>query len=674
MMSLDRVRRIARKPPGVIADRLRQEIRATMDRGLAPLRAKFFSDAALLDAVNAPTLDALWERLATPAFVAELPRGARARLAESCPGEEEKIRAAAERALRREIDLLGTGPRTLGAQIPWRRELKTGFEWPHGYFRALSYGDPHRTDDVKIPWELSRLQWYLPVAQLYLLTGEERLAEDARAVLESWLADNPYAGSINWSCTMEVALRIFTWTALFRAFHGSAAWKDREFRSRFLRGLYLHGQFTERYVEESDVNGNHCTADYAALVQAGLFWGDGRAPARWHEKGWAGLCRELPRQVTPDGVDFEASVPYHRLVLELFLLPAIYRQRRGFEVPASYRERVLQMARFTAAYSRPEGSVPLVGDADDARTMPWGTQALNDHRYLMALVGLAFDDDALVADFGGPRGEIFWLLGPEAAARLPVRERATFTPGSTAFREGGIYVLRNERDHVTIDCAPVGLANRGGHGHNDCLSFEAVLDGVPLVTDCGAYLYTASYKERNLFRSTAYHNTPGIDGVELNRFVRWDWLWFFHYDAVPELRRWEPGSVRDVFVGAHAGYRKLTAPVTPVREISLEHTTHRLQIYDRFEGEGEHVVRVPLHLTPGVEVLGQTDGCLLLVAGAARFTLRWSEAADWTLDVGTGRVSPSYGVVQPCVRLEWRREGALKPLTVTLEPGAASST
>ncbi len=35
--------------------------------------------------------------------------------------------------------------------------------------------------------------------------------------------------------------------------------------------------------------------------------------------------------------------------------------------------------------------------------------------------------------------------------------------------------MRNNVDHVFIDCGPLGLAGRGGHGHNDCLAFEAVL-------------------------------------------------------------------------------------------------------------------------------------------------------------------------------------------------------
>ena len=59
---------------------------------------------------------------------------------------------------------------------------------------------------------------------------------------------------------------------------------------------------------------------------------------RWQELGWEILIRELPRQVFADGVDFEASTAYHRLVLELFFLPACYRQSQGLAIPATYQQ------------------------------------------------------------------------------------------------------------------------------------------------------------------------------------------------------------------------------------------------------------------------------------------------------------------------------------------------
>ena len=385
-------------------------------------------------------------------------------------------------------------------------------------------------------------------------------------------------------------------------------------------------------------------------------------------RGWSLLCDEILRQVYPDGVDFEASVAYHRLVLELFFLPALYRRACGLDVPEAYRQKLVAMARFAAVYSRPEGSVPLWGDADDARALPLGGQPLNDHRYLAGLVGAAFDVPDLRQSFAGSRTEVFWLLGPAAAESLPDARVPPKPPSSQAFPSGGFYVMRNEVDHVFVDCGPVGLAGRGGHGHNDCLSFEAVLDGVHLVSDCGAYVYSASFEARNRFRSTAFHNTPRVDGQEINRLDP-ELLWTLEYDAKPRVRRFEVGPDADTFCGSHSGYERLSEPVTPVRTLVLDHRRHRLRVQDAFEGTGRHRIEIPLHLAPGVIVSEQAPGRLFLRAGARRFSIEWGPSDAWTITVGEGRVSPSYGVAVSTARLVWVREGTLETaLTLCLTP------
>jgi hypothetical protein len=670
MRAWDMLRRAGRAlhtPPRVLAQRAAQELHAQADRYLAPSLARRFDARRLLRVCGEPDLDSLWRRLADrpyPAHTRVDPR----EYERLFPGESERIERAAEDAVRHRVRLLGPQVVELGERIDWLRDFRSGVSWPRGYMRDIAYVNRHDSSDVKVPWDLSRLHWLMPVGQAFLLDGDERWAEAARAVVDDWIEANPYAWTVNWSCTMEAALRILSWTWLFRAFHASRAWSDARFRERFLCALYLHGTFTDRYLEYSDVNGNHCTADAAGLAFAGFFFRPAADAERWLDRGWSLLLEELPRQVYPDGVDFEASAAYHRLVTELFLLPALYRQACGLDVPAAYRDRLIAMARFTAAYSRIDGGTPLWGDADDARALPLGGQPLTDHRYLAAIIGLAFDQPELREASAGHRGEAYWLLGPEAASRLPVTATTPRPPGSTAFPDGGCFVMRGGGDHVFIDCGRVGLADRGGHGHNDCLSFEAALDGVHLVSDCGSFVYTQSFEERNLFRSTACHNTPRVDGEELNR-IDPELLWLVRYDARPEVHTFEKGSSQDLFVGSHAGYTRLSQPVTPVRTITLDRVAHVLTVRDDFEGSGRHLFEIPLHLARGVIAEKRREpGRARLKAAGRSFHLEWSPVESWTLSMGVARVSPSYGVASPIVRLLFSREGEAIPLVVRIAP------
>jgi Heparinase II/III-like protein len=332
-----------------------------------------------------------------------------------------------------------------------------------------------------------------------------------------------------------------------------------------------------------------------------------------------------------DGVDFEASAPYHRLVGELFALPALLRRAHGLPVSDAYVARVGSTARFTLAYTGPDGLAPLWGDNDDGRALPLGGQDVNDHRSLPVLAA------ALAGEAAPGNAEGAWLVGPAHVAE------AAPTQTSAAFPDGGVYVLRSGADHVFVDCGPVGLAGRGGHGHNDCLSFEATLAGRKLFTDSGSYVYTASPVERNRFRGTAAHNTPQVDGEEQNRIP--ESLWQLADDARPHALLTEDFRFR----GAHSGYDRLG--VRPIRTIALDPELHLLVVHDEFETVGTHRFDVPFHLAPGV------DG----------FEIRFRGA--WERSIEDTWVSPSYGVRVRTRKLVFSRSGEAAPLTVVAAPG-----
>lgn len=652
------IRRGMHKPPNVIVRRLNNEIRSELERFIAPLRAQKLTGRRLVKAFGLQDIDGLWDYLGKHPYVAMVDNINVDEYENLCPGDIKRILTMAEKAIHHEVNLLGSGPVKLGEKIDWHKDYKTNIRWIPAYIRSIEYNNPDQPSDVKFPWEVSRLQWTIPAGQAYLLTGEDKYAIAVRDILLQWIDENPYAFSVNWACTMEVALRIISWTWLFHVFKESPAWKDKEFREKFLCMLYLHGDFTSRHLERSDINGNHYTADAAGLVFVGLFFEGCKSAGSWLTEGWEILMDELPRQVSSDGVDFEGSIAYHRLVLELFILPALYRIRRNLEVQADYKQRLVAMAKFIEAYTQPDGHSPLIGDADDARTLPFGGQGINDHRYLHGITGSQWAVEDLIQSFSGPKCEVYWLLGEEAAAALPDKK---FPPPakSVSFPEGGYYILRQDNNHVFVDCAPLGLAGRGGHGHNDCLSFEAVLSGEKLISDCGAYLYTASYKQRNLFRSTAYHNTPRIDGEEINRYIRPDYLWNLHYDARPSVLRYESSPTKSLLRASHTGFERLPEPVSHYREFVLDHKENSLHVEDQFYGNGEHQIEIPLHFAPGVTIQEQDEDSLYLLSNLGRrYLFKW-QASSFQFHLGHGRVSVSYGAVSEVVRIMFAYRGRL---------------
>jgi len=640
---VNRLKRLGSKPPSYVVRRLAQEARMQSERILAPAFVRMISGRRLARWAGVSSVDDLWEKLASRPYPARSEPADRLDYDRAFPGSAEIILSAAERALKHEIDLLGTGAVEMGPNIDWLQDYKTGDRWPAQFCKAIDYLNKGRPSDVKIPWEISRLQWLLPVGQAYLLSeGDERYANGARAVLESWIESNPYAYSVNWSCAMEPALRLQSWTWLFHVFAGSRAWSDRAFRGKFLTSLYLHGAFTEVHIERSTINGNHLTSDAVGLVFAGLFFRGVGAADRWEREGWRTLNEEIVKQVHSDGVDFEASVPYHRLVAELFTMAARYRVAAGLPLEKAYADRLAAMAHFTESYSRPDGTSPHWGDADDARSLPLGTQALGDHRYLPGLIANTIGRSSWSGTYAD---ELFWHSVPDSG-------RVKDLPMTSArFDVGGVFILADSKNQVFVDCGPVGLAGLGGHGHNDALSFEAWLQGVPVVVDTGSYVYTADFAARNHFRSTSMHNTVQVDGEEINRLYAPDNLWNLRDDARAHLLEFVADRTSSRFSGEHSGYRRLADPVGIRRNITLDHLTGTLTIEDLIDTKGAHVLSVPLHLSSDAR-FSQEDNRYTIAVRDRRFDLSW-EGAKWQIHTEESSVSPSYGVRVPAQKIVW---------------------
>ena len=627
-------------------------------------------DLFLCHTFHTQTIDELWQAISNQPYPLITAISAPKLFEKAAPDEPLRVREAAGRSMAYTVDLLGSGRVRLEAPLDWTVDFKNGFNWPMSFFRDVQIQDVNRRSDIKVPWEFSRLQWLAPVAQAYLIDGDEKYAEFAREVLESWMLSNPYARGPNWSVTMEPAMRIFTWTWLFHVFQGTAAWSDQHFRTRFLAGLYEHGAFCARYLEDFGINGNHLTADASALVFSAEFFPESAETQKWGDKGWRLLVSEIFKQVHDDGVDFEGSASYHRMVAELFLWPARYRKVKDKGVPELYYERLRKMASFSVAYSGSNGVAPLWGDADDGRPFILGAQAPSQHGYLAALISLAIDDAVLACPPAASVGEIIWSLGAaawETASGAPVQE-----PRSVAFSVGGLYIMAGGDAQVFIDSGPVGYGGRGGHGHNDCLSFDARLAGVSVISDSGTYVYTEDFSARNLFRSTAYHNTPQIDGEEINRFVGPDELFTLRADAIPEVRAWRPSEAADIFIGSHSGYERLFPGVRPVRTLILDKTISALITRDEFERAGaiagENAVSIPYHLAPGTIIEPRGTGIWRLTSANKPFVMFADLRGSWDAEILSGWISENYGQRLERPVLCFSRFGSLKSLRVAICP------
>jgi hypothetical protein len=643
---LERARRASRKTPRQLGSRLLEIGRIEFQQPWSRVYPHVLTERVLLKAAGAASIDAFWQALqGAPFFVSSRhaeawTRTFRARF----PDAAGSIVSAADRVLRHEFDLLGSGCVDLGPKLPWHTDFKSGREWPMGYSPRLQYIEFDRPSDVKTPWELSRCQHFTTIGQAYWLTGDERYAQEFADEVSDWIARNPWAHGVNWACAMDVALRAVSWIWGFHFFGDSRACQPPAFRSALLRALYLHGDYIANHLERGEVNGNHYLCDGVGLVFLGTFFRATHKGREWLRIGTDIVETEIFNQTSADGVDFEKSTAYHRLVLEAFLTSHLLLALHDEPTSSEWMTRLGRMLEYVEAYTRPDGTIPLIGDADDGRIQKLGVQDINDHRYLLSAGAVLFERGDFKRAAGSFADEAFWLLGPGGAERFDALAVATTPVASKAFDDGGFYVLRTDRAHVIVDCGEVGMHGRGGHGHSDITSLEVWLDGMNLVTDCGAYLYTASREWRNRFRSTSFHNVVQVDGEELCRLISPDDLWHLRDDARPQKVAWRWGDRADYFSGGHDGYARLDPPVLVTREVLLIKQGPDVLVRDSIDGRGSRTLVWRFHLDPALGAEMDRGDVRLRGAGRDAWFQIVEGAPGSTAAIEDGWVSPTYGV------------------------------
>jgi hypothetical protein len=480
--------------------------------------------------------------------------------------------------------------------IEWNRDPRSGYLWPLDYHRDIKL---MRSDgsDVRLVWEVNRLGHFITLARAYSVTKDERFVNAFLTQLRSWHEQNPYGRGPNWTCAMEVALRAINLIAAFQLFRDSPR-LDTQF---LLRLFQQHGNYIRRNLEFSYIaTSNHYLSDVAGLLWLGVMLPTLRDSESWRDFGLRELVREMDKQVLPDGADFEVSTGYHRFVTELFLYSFLLCRLNDIQIDQTYWNKLHAMLTYIRGYLRPDGLAPLIGDTDGGQFLPIRKRRADDHAYLLAIGAVVFDDPSLKIENVEAPDELLWLMGhPGISTFQSMHSESVVSQG---FPHAGTYVMRHDDLYLCFNASGAGINGRGSHGHNDALSIEVAAGTRVFIIDPGSYLYTGDLQKRHDFRSTAYHSTVKIDGVEQNTIDR-DSPFVIGDEARPRVLLWETGAHSDKVVAEHYGYRRLPAPVTHRRSVTFNKLERWWLIEDEFLGDAaDHEFEVRFHFAPGLEV------------------------------------------------------------------------
>jgi len=552
--------------------------------------------------------------------------------------------AAAGRIAEGRLDILALPSVDIGSPPRWNRDPKTGIEAPLAFGKTLDYRDAGLVGDIKYLWEPNRHAHLVTLAQAYALTKNKTYLETLVEHLESWFLACPYGYGPNWASSLEVALRLVSWSCAWQLLGNEVLDEKPEFRDRWLRSVYQHASFVRGWFSLHSSANNHLIGEAAGLFLAALAWPCWPAAQDWLATAKRVLEQEVLAQNAPDGVNREQALWYQQFVLELLVLCLLAGKANGQWFSADYESRIEAMMDFIASVMDAGGNVPMIGDADDGMATSLSPGAC-PYRSLLALGAVLFrrGDFKLKAQRLDDRAR--WLIGEDADAGFQALDaECTRLPLRQTFPEGGYVVMGCDFDtpaelRMVLDAGPLGYRSIAAHGHADALSLTLSAGGREFLIDPGTYAYHTQELWRSYFRGTAAHNTVRIDGVDQS-VPGGNFMWLRHARAGCSL--WLSSPEKDSFEGWHDGYLRLEDPVKHRRLVQLDKRARRVLIEDVLEMEDEHEVELFFHCSEACRVDPVPGGYVLERDGA---TVKLMLPASGEARVERGTLAPILGWV-----------------------------
>ncbi len=245
--------------------------------------------------------------------------------------------------------------------IDWHVDFKSGYRWSEAcWHKDIKYGHIPGAD-VKVPWELARMQHLPMLAWAYgcsIPAKDSLLSEQGKGALQDpylrefqnqvidFIAANPPRFGVNWRCSMDVAIRVANWLLAFDIFRSFGAAFDNTFQEIFVSSVYDHVLHIASNLEYSPfLQGNHYLADLVGVLIATAYLESSDDMDFLLAFTIEEVNRQVLKQFFPDGSNFEASTSYHGLSLEMAIFALAY-------ILALPESRISSIARFQRPLSR----------------------------------------------------------------------------------------------------------------------------------------------------------------------------------------------------------------------------------------------------------------------------------------------------------------------------------
>jgi hypothetical protein len=532
----------------------------------------------------------------------------------------------------------------------WHLDPLTGFRWPMDCSSSsVSKAKPDGAD-IKTIWELSRFQMLCPVAYAYLITGDRKFALFGIEKVLSWIENNPFGRGPNWTRGMEASIRLINCAVYLPMIMDAQVCCGDQMTGRLREFFTDHLIFIKDNLEWSPAHtNNHYLANLVGLMAGyhlfpSLSWGK-----EIFEFAELNFLKEMLKQFRFDGINYEGSLPYHRLSTEIIIIGMVILQQHNRYVPVENIDRLKAIYDFTKNYTNASKHVPIIGDNDSGIFLKFfPNQEKNEHGYLNPLISQLLGN-AVEYNSENERLCTFHLFHKETEIKKNKCEKSLSRKPLTDIdvkQFDGLIIARKKKDAIFFNTMKNGIWGSGGHTHNDALAMFPVFDGTPLFVDQGCFSYTGYLDKRHRDRSALSHNGPVVNTREQNTI--------FENDAFYMIGRIKPENsiLMDdgtITMTGWYGVNYLTSRVYRVfRKITWDYQGKKINIsdwVDSYDKKGTFTLELCFHVNPAWECIKNGKATVFFQNDK---TVSFVDVNGIGFNIGEGAFSETYQSEEPC--------------------------
>ena len=398
----------------------------------------------------------------------------------------------------------------------WHKDPLEGCEWPRVFYTQVHKAKPSGTVDIKYVWELNRHQYLIVLGQAYWISGDEKYSKKICEIISSWISDNPYHSGVNWTSSLELAVRSISWIWAYFLCQGSQH-IDSPFHLMLLKSLYEHGLHIEQHLSYFSSPYNHLIGEAAGLHVIGSLFSQLKKGQTWEQLGWSILEENIDQQFFHDGMCVEQATFYHHFTLGFYLQAVLLRKINNKPISEKILSVIEKALDASMHLTQPNGRLPAIGDIDNARSLYFNADHSWDFRGFLSLGAVLFHRPDFKHSSSGICEELLWLCDEPSLEKFEAMKSTIPLETSKALSSSGYYVMRtaweNDSHHLCFDCGVIAAGLHEGdvpsaaHGHADALSFSLSVFGKPILVEGGFYTYFGPLVWHRHFREEIAHNT-----------------------------------------------------------------------------------------------------------------------------------------------------------------------